>query len=170
MIAVAHGTIELPTDRQALVTPHIEGRVRRIHVRPSQQVAAGDVLVELDSLQLRSVQLELLQTWTQARLVEQSLHRLEQLGSQGVTSKRQMWEKKSELQTLSLRIESLKRQLALFGVEPEAIEKTGAGRSDAARRWCRVGADGSRPRSGGRSDRKFQRRARTGCRPRKHPV
>jgi len=123
VIAVAHGSIELPTDRQAVVTPQMEGRIGRIHVRPSQQVAAGDVLVELDSLQLRSVQLELLQAWTQARLVEQSLHRLEQLGSQGVTSKRQMWEKKSELQTLLLRIESLKRQLVLFGVEPEALRR-----------------------------------------------
>ena len=123
VIAVAHGSIELPTDRQAVVTPHIEGRVGRIHVQPSQQVAAGDVLLELDSLQLRSVQLELLQTWTQARLVEQSLHRLEQLGSQGVTAKRQLWEKKSALQTLSLQIESLKRQLTLFGVAPEALRR-----------------------------------------------
>jgi RND family efflux transporter MFP subunit len=123
VIAVAHGSIELPTDRQAVVTPHIEGRVRRILVRPSQQVAAGDVVVELDSLQLRSVQLELLQTLTQSRLVELSLRRLEQLGGQGVTSKRQLWEKKSEQETLSLRIESLKRQLALFGVEPEGLKR-----------------------------------------------
>jgi cobalt-zinc-cadmium efflux system membrane fusion protein len=122
-IALAHGTIELPTDRQALVMPPVEGRVRQIHVRPSQRVAAGDVLVELDSLQLRSVQLELLQAWTQSRLVQQSLHRLEQLGNQGVTAKRQVWEKKSELETLSLRIESLKRQLALFGLESDAIKK-----------------------------------------------
>jgi RND family efflux transporter MFP subunit len=123
VIALAHGSIELPTDRQSLVASPIEGRVRCIHVRPSQQVAAGDVLVELDSLQLRSVQLELLQAWTQARLVRQSLHRLEQLDGQGVTAKRQMWEKKSELDTLSLRIESLKRQLVLFGVESEALKK-----------------------------------------------
>jgi cobalt-zinc-cadmium efflux system membrane fusion protein len=40
-----------------------------------------------------------------------------------VTPKRQVWEKKSELQTLALRIESLKRQLALFGVESEAIRR-----------------------------------------------
>jgi len=123
VIAVAHGAVELPTDRQAVVTPHIEGRIGRIHVRPSQQVASGDVLVELDSLQLRSIQLELLQAFTQARLVEQTLHRLDQLGNQGVTAKRQLWEKKSELETLSLRIESLKRQLTLFGVEPEALKR-----------------------------------------------
>ncbi len=123
VIAVAHGTIELPTDRQAVVTSQIEGRVRRINAKPGQQVAAGDVLLEVDSLELRSIQLELLQTWMQAQLAEKSLRRLETLSGQGVTPKRQIWEKQSELQTLSQRAEALKRQLILFGVEPEAIRK-----------------------------------------------
>jgi cobalt-zinc-cadmium efflux system membrane fusion protein len=123
VVASAHGAIELPTDRQALVAPPIEGRIRQILVQPSQQVQAGDVLVKLDSLQLRSVQLELLQSWTQARLVQRSLHRLEQLGNEGATARRQVWEKKSELETHSLRIDSLKRQLVMFGVESDAIEK-----------------------------------------------
>jgi RND family efflux transporter MFP subunit len=123
VIAVAHGTIELPTDRQAVVTSQIEGRVRRIHARPSQQVAAGDVLVEVDSLQLRSVQLELLQTWTQARVVEQSLHRIQGLSGQGMTPKRQVWEKQSELQTLRLRAEALQQQLVLFGLTPETVKR-----------------------------------------------
>jgi multidrug efflux pump subunit AcrA (membrane-fusion protein) len=122
-LAVAHGTIEVPTDRQAVVTSQIEGRVRRIHARPSQQVAAGDVLAEVDSLQLRSLQLELLQTWTQARLIEQSLRRFEGLNAQGMTPKRQIWEKQSELQTLSLRAETLRQNLILFGLEPEAVRK-----------------------------------------------
>lgn len=121
VITVAHGTIELPTDRQSVVTSQIEGRVRRIHAKPSQQVAAGDVLLEVDSLQLRSLQLELLQAWTQARLVEKSLQRLEGLGGQGMTPKRQVWEKQSELQTLSQRAEALKRQLILFGLDPAAV-------------------------------------------------
>ena len=134
VITVAHGTIELPTDRQAVVTSQIEGRVRRIHAKPCQRVAAGDVLLEVDSLELRSVQLELLQTWTQARLVKKWLGRLEGLGGQGITPKRQVWEKQSELQTLSQQAEALKRQLILFGLEPEAIqrlEKADLTRADA---------------------------------------
>jgi len=122
-IAVAHGTIELPTDRQAVVTSQIEGRVRRIHARPGQQVAAGDVLAEVDSLQLRSAQLELLQTRAHARLVQQSLYRLQGLGGQGVMPRRQVWEKQGEMQTLSLRAESLRRQLILFGLDPEAVTR-----------------------------------------------
>jgi len=123
IIAVAHGTIELPTDQQALATPQIEGRVRRILVKPSQQVSAGDTLAELDSLQLRTVQLELLQTLTRARLVEPTLSRLEGLDGQGVTPKRQVWELQNELETLRLRADAFTRQLSFFGFEPEAIQK-----------------------------------------------
>jgi len=122
-IAVAHGSIELPTDRQAVVTSSLEGRVRRIHAQPSQQVAAGDVLVEVDSLQLRSVQLELLQTWTQARLADKMLRRLESLSESGSAPKRQLWERQSELQTLRQRAEAYKRQLLLLGLTPQAVEK-----------------------------------------------
>jgi hypothetical protein len=44
VVAVAHGSVELPTDQQALATPQVEGRVRRILVKPSQQVTKGEVL------------------------------------------------------------------------------------------------------------------------------
>src|SRR4030067_987041 len=77
VVAVAHGSIELPTDQQALATPPVVGRVCRILVQPSQHVGQGQVLAEIDSPQLRSVQLDLLQTLTKARLIEQYLTRLE---------------------------------------------------------------------------------------------
>jgi membrane fusion protein, heavy metal efflux system len=123
VIAAAHGTVELPTDRQALATPQIEGRVRRILVKPTQHVSKGDVLVEIDSLPLRSVQLDLLQTLTQAALAEQSLQRLEGLHEQGVLAKRQQWELQSQQQSLRAKAGMLERQLVYYGLEAEAIEK-----------------------------------------------
>jgi membrane fusion protein, heavy metal efflux system len=122
VVAVAHGSIELPTDRQALATPRVEGRVRRILVEPSQEVSQGQVLAEIDSLQLRSVQLELLQTVTQARLIGQSLDRLEELHDQGVVAKRQRWELQSQHEALQTQAEVLARKLAYFGLPREAIE------------------------------------------------
>ncbi len=123
VLAVAHGAVELPTDQQALATSQVVGRVRRIVVQPTQQVTQGQVLAEIDSLQVRSVQLDLLQTLTQARLVEQSLKRLEELHEQGVVAKRQRWQLQSEFQTLSLKADALERKLVYFGLEPDAIEK-----------------------------------------------
>jgi multidrug efflux pump subunit AcrA (membrane-fusion protein) len=121
VVAVAHGAVELPNDRQALATPALEGRVRRILVEPGQPVSKGDLLAELDSLHLRSVQLELLQSVTSARLIEQSLARLERLDGQGATPRRQIWEMQSELATLQLQAQSLQRQLSLWGLAPEDL-------------------------------------------------
>lgn len=123
-IAVAQGIVELPTDRQAIANSHIEGRIARILVEPGQQVAAGDVLAEVDSLQLRSVQLELLQTLVQSRLTEQTLARLAASGSQGVTPKRKVWELQGELDSLRLRTEGLKQQLTFLGLDSQAIART----------------------------------------------
>ena len=123
VVAIAHGMIELPTDQQSLAAPQVEGRVRQILVKPSQQVSAGDVLAEVDSLQLRTLQLELLQTITGARLAEQSLQRLEGIGDQGAMPKRQIWELQNEVETLRLQAESVKRQLAFLGLETKALQK-----------------------------------------------
>lgn len=123
VLAVAHGAVELPTGQQALATSQVEGRVRRILVQPTQQVTQGQVLAEIDSLQLRSVQLDLLQTLTQARLMEQSLKRLEEVHERGVVAKRQRWQAESEFQTLSLKAEGLERKLVYFGLEQDAIER-----------------------------------------------
>ena len=123
VVAILQGSVELPTDQQVLATPQVEGRVRRILVRPSQQVSAGDVLVEIDSLQLRTVQLNLLQTLTQARLRQQSLKRLEELSGRNVVPRRQVWELENELQTLQLQAAGYTRQLASWGFTPDAIEQ-----------------------------------------------
>jgi RND family efflux transporter MFP subunit len=123
VVAVAHGMIELPTDHQVLATPQVEGRVRRILVQPSQQVSAGDVLAEIDSLQLRTVQLDFLQTLSMARLRKQSLDRLEALSGTQVVPRRQLWELENERQTLELQADGFKRQLAFWGFEADAIQR-----------------------------------------------
>ncbi len=123
VLTVAHGAVELPTDQQALATSQVEGRVRRILVQPTQQVTQGQVLAEIDSLQVRSVQLDLLQALTQASLVEQRLKRLEELHDQGVVAKRQRWQLQSEFESLSLKAGGLERKLVYYGLGPDAVEK-----------------------------------------------
>jgi RND family efflux transporter MFP subunit len=123
VVTVAHGIVELPTDQQSLAAPQVEGRVRSIHVQPSQRVSAGEVLAEVDSLQLRTLQLELLQTNTETRLAEQSLQRLEGLSGQGVMPKRRIWELQSEVETRRLQADGVKRQLTFLGLEPKAIRR-----------------------------------------------
>ena len=123
LITVADATVELPTDRQAFAGTRIEGRIRRIHVEPSQRVEAGQVLAEVDCLELRTVQLDLLQACSRLRLTEQSLARLEQFGDRNITPRRRIWEHQNQRETLLHQIGSLKRRLAFFGLtEKEIVE------------------------------------------------
>ncbi len=120
-VTVVEATVELPTDRQVFATSPVEGRITRIHVEPSQTVRAGDVLAEVDSLQLRSVQLELLQALSKLRLTNQALVRMEELGKQGITAKKPTWELKSQRDILNYTIDSLRRQLRFFGLSADQI-------------------------------------------------
>jgi len=132
VIAVVHGMIELPTDQQALATPQVEGRVRRILVQPSQQVSAGDVLAEVDSLQLRSLQLDLLQTLAKARLIKQSLHRLDGLRGRTVVPQRAglgVRERGADARIAGRDVQTAAR---LLGAGSGNNSNTGAGRLDGA--------------------------------------
>ena len=120
-ITVADATVELPTDRQAFAGSRIEGRIRRVLVHPSQRVDTGQVLAEIDSLELRTVQLDLLQTVSRRRLTEQSLARLKQLGDQSVTPRRRVWELRNQRETLLHKVASLKRQLSFFGLTDQEV-------------------------------------------------
>ncbi len=121
LITVADAIVELPTDRQAFAGPRIEGRIHRVHVEPSQRVEAGQVLAEVDCLELRTVQLDLLQACSRLRLTEQSLARLEPLGQRSITPRRRIWELQNQREMLLHQIGSLKRKLAFFGLTEKEV-------------------------------------------------
>ncbi len=121
LITVADATVELPTDRQAFAGPRIEGRIRRVYVEPSQRVEAGQVLAEVDCLELRTVQLDLLQAVARLRLTEQSLGRLKQLGERNITPQRRVWELQNQREMLQHQVGSHKRKLAFFGLTEKEI-------------------------------------------------
>jgi len=120
-ITVADATVELPTDQQSFASPRIKGRIRSVLVQPSHEVRPGQVLAEVDSLELRTVQLDLLQTVSRLRLSEQSLAIFQQLGNQGAAPQRRIWELRNQKETLLLQLASLKRRLAFFGLTDEEI-------------------------------------------------
>lgn len=122
-ITVADATVELPTDRQAFAGPRIQGRIRSVHAEPSQRVERGQVLARVESLELRTVQLDLLQTLSRLRLTQQSLARLEPLEDRGATPRRQVWELQNQRETLLHQIASLERRLAFFGLTKEEIAR-----------------------------------------------
>jgi membrane fusion protein, heavy metal efflux system len=122
-IVVAQATVELPTNRQVFATSRVEGRVTRFLADPSQPVRAGQVLAEVDSLQLRNLQLELLQSVAKMRWAKQSLAHLEGAGDSGVVSKRTVWQIQNDLEVAAQVVASLHRKLVFDGLTEDQVAR-----------------------------------------------
>ena len=54
----AYATVVAPWTRQAYVTSRLPGRIAKLHVRPGDVVKAGQILAEVDSLDLHTLRLD----------------------------------------------------------------------------------------------------------------
>lgn len=75
-IVHVHGNIVAHPGRQAIVTPRIGGIVKRIHSSVGEFVKKGDLLLELESLDLQMVQIEMIEAAAQKKSLESKLARL----------------------------------------------------------------------------------------------
>ncbi len=116
---VVRGSVELPTDRKAFASSRIEGRIARILVRHSQPVQAGQVLAEVESLELRNLQGMLLESQSKLDWTSERVRRLESFAQQSITSKKELWQLQTDQRMLTNKVASTARKLAMVGV-PEA--------------------------------------------------
>ncbi|MCA9263744.1 MAG: efflux RND transporter periplasmic adaptor subunit [Planctomycetales bacterium] len=120
---VVRGAVELPTDRKTLASARVEGRVRRILVNHSQPVHAGDVLAEIESLELRNLQGDLLESQAKLLWTRERVNRLEGLAAQSAVSKTELWQLQTDQHVLENRVSSIHRQLGMIGVPAEEIRR-----------------------------------------------
>ncbi|HJT31200.1 MAG TPA: efflux RND transporter periplasmic adaptor subunit [Pirellulales bacterium] len=117
------GRIELPTGAKHFATSTVEGRLTSILVERGDRVKAGQVLAEIDSLELRNLQLELLAAEAKLELTNQTLKRLEDLLDQKLLTQKEIWQLESDQRSLTSQINCLGEQLALLGLEAAEIER-----------------------------------------------
>ena len=120
---IAPGRIETPTGAKQFATSTVAGRLTSIRVERGDRVKAGQVLAEIDSLELRNLQLDLLAARTKLDFTNQTLQRLEELIDQRLLAQKQIWQLESEQRTLSSRVDSLGEQLTLLGLDAAEVER-----------------------------------------------
>ncbi len=113
--------VDLPPSGRAVVTSRLAGTLRRIAVDRDQAVKAGDLLAEVDSLELHAAQLDLLRSDRQARLLDETLKRLRPLGG-GAVSARAVREAESALVATRQRRDGLRRKLRDIGLSGEQLQ------------------------------------------------
>lgn len=78
-IVSVHGNVIAHPERQAIVTPRISGIVKHIHFSIGESVKSGDLLLELESLDLQMAQIEMIEAVAQKRSLESKLARLREV-------------------------------------------------------------------------------------------
>jgi RND family efflux transporter MFP subunit len=119
-VAEVEGAVDVPPDRRATVSSQLAGTVQKIHVERGQAVRAGEVVVEVASLELQALQLELLKSSLEGKLLEESLQRLRR-GGAGV-SPRQVLELESRVNAGRNQRDSLTRKLEAAGLSTSQLE------------------------------------------------
>jgi membrane fusion protein, heavy metal efflux system len=93
---VAYATLVTPWDQHAYVSARLAGRIDKLHVQPGQTVTAGQLLAELQSLELKNLQLEAVNAHNDLRLSEKMVEQMEAAGQS--VSRRQWEEARSKYQ------------------------------------------------------------------------
>jgi membrane fusion protein, heavy metal efflux system len=120
------GAVTLPADRRAVASAQLGGTLAKINVGRGQAVRAGDVVAEVASLELQSLQLDLLRAHLEGRLLEDNLERLK---AATTVPRRQVLEAESQLNANRNRRDNLARQLQAAGLSPEQLDAVRAGKS-----------------------------------------
>ena len=78
-VASVHGNVIAHPARQAIVTPRIGGIVKRIHFSVGESSKKGDLLLELESIDLQMAQIELIEAVSQQKSLVSKLTRLTEI-------------------------------------------------------------------------------------------
>ncbi|MCI0459358.1 MAG: efflux RND transporter periplasmic adaptor subunit [Gemmataceae bacterium] len=114
------GAVDVPPDRRTFASAQLAGTLQTIRVERGQAVRAGDVLAEVASLELQSLQLDLLRAHLQVGLLEEVFKALRNVDQ--ILARRQIWETESLYNATRNRRESVQRKLETVGLSPAQLE------------------------------------------------
>ncbi len=119
---LAYATLVIPWRQHAFATTRIQGRISKLHVKPGQQVNAGETLAEVQSLDLETIQLDLLNAKNAAELSVRTVERLEILGRQRIVPQRNISEARAKHQENLNAIEIARSKLVSLGFSADELE------------------------------------------------
>lgn len=113
---VANTSIIVPWQQHAFVTTMTGGRVTQVRNRVGDRVRAGDVIAEVESMELVDEQLEMLRFHIELDLANQTLRRLESLGESGVVAGKDVSGARAAVLESSVALEITRRKLSAMGL------------------------------------------------------
>ncbi len=115
----AYAAIAAPWGRHAFASSRLGGRVARLHARPGQAVEAGEVLAEVESLELETLQQDILAADNEARLAAKVVAVLE--GAGGAVAAQDLLEARSRHRQHLAALEVGKAKWAALGLPADGL-------------------------------------------------
>ncbi|HUY90542.1 MAG TPA: efflux RND transporter periplasmic adaptor subunit [Pirellulales bacterium] len=93
---LAYASLVVPWTQHAMASSRLGGRIAALNVKPGQEVKAGQVLAEIESLELESLQSEFVNAHNDARLSTKVLEQAETLDAEQVIARRDLYESRTK--------------------------------------------------------------------------
>jgi cobalt-zinc-cadmium efflux system membrane fusion protein len=123
MNIIAPGQVYPSPDKIAVVAAPLSGRIKKIYVHEGDQIAKGNPLVEIESLEYANMIAEYLQYRAELDYSQSQVDRLEQLSSKKISSKSEFEKAKADLGRLKALLSAAKSRLLAVGVSQSQIDK-----------------------------------------------
>jgi len=118
----ARARVFAPPERQGFASSRIGGRLRSILVRPGDRVERGQVLGEVESLELEAVQGELLRAKVVLSLEEANLARVRALQAEQNVPEREVFAAETSAKEARVLYEGMRRKLLALGLDDSRID------------------------------------------------
>ena len=118
----ANGTIELPPNNMASISPLLDGFIEKIYALEGDVVKKGQVLVELKDPAYIRLQQDYLSVYGRLQYLEQELERQQILNDADVGAKKNLQQAQSEYQAKKSELAALKEQLNYAGISSNSLE------------------------------------------------
>jgi RND family efflux transporter MFP subunit len=120
---VAAAAVVAPWQRHAYASTRLGGKVVAVHVRPGQDVRQGQIVAEVESLELEDLRRDLLAAQNDERLSGQVVGRYEDLAAQGNLAERTLLQARTRHKQNRNALEMARLQLLLLGVSEKALDR-----------------------------------------------
>lgn len=114
-------TIQPNRDKLAYVSPRIPGRITKIHVDIGDNVRKGQVLAELDSVELGEARSAYLQASSEAKVARSSHERAERLFAENIIPEKDLLRARAEFEKSQAAQRAASDKLRMVGVEPDKL-------------------------------------------------
>lgn len=117
------GEVHFDERKIAHISPRIPGIVSKVLVDLGQTVKAGQVLIELESVELAESQADYLEALAQKRLAKKSESRQKTLHEQKITSEKEYLQAQQVYESSKIRANSLRQKLMRYGATKAEVSK-----------------------------------------------